>query len=266
MSKEGWIKIYRKLQDNKYWTSNEPFDKRSAWVDIVLSANHSEAEIIFNGQTLVIERGQFLTSVRQLSQQWCWGKDKVLRFLRALENDNMIHRKSTKSATLITVINYGVYQDGRDSYEDTDKDTHKDTDETPTGTPIRTQTRHRQGHLQATNKNEKNVKNENNEKNITPHSPPQAKCYFDDVDLDKTFKNFIDNRKKLKKPMTDNAVDLAIKKLYLLATDSSGIFNASTAIEILNQSILNGWAGLFELKDDRKSNQRKSEMDEWRDA
>jgi hypothetical protein len=42
--------------------------------------------------------------------------------------------------------------------------------------------------------------------------------------------------------MTDHAVDLLIKKLNGMTTD------VSEQIEILNQSIMNGWQGIFPLK------------------
>jgi hypothetical protein len=61
--------------------------------------------------------------------------------------------------------------------------------------------------------------------------------------LNKTFLEFIEFRKKNKSPMTDKAIDLAIKKLNGLSS------NINEQIEILNQSILNSWKGIFPLKD-----------------
>lgn len=54
---------------------------------------------------------------------------------------------------------------------------------------------------------------------------------------------FVEHRKKLKKPMTDYTKDLSFKKLMKL---SNG--DIETANKILEQSIENGWQGLFELK------------------
>lgn len=56
------------------------------------------------------------------------------------------------------------------------------------------------------------------------------------------FKEF---RKNIKAPMTDKAVDLLLSELNKLASDDE------TKIKILNQSILNGWKGVFALKDDK---------------
>lgn len=109
--KEGWIKTYRKIQDCWIWLDKEPFDKRSAWIDLLLTANHSDKKILFNGELMTVERGQILTSVRQLSSKWKWSNDKVLRFLRLIESDGMIKKQSDNFRTLLTIENYEVYQD-----------------------------------------------------------------------------------------------------------------------------------------------------------
>ena len=68
------------------------------------------------------------------------------------------------------------------------------------------------------------------------------KIYSDDENLNLAILSFIDFRKGIKKPMTDHAVDLLIKKLNGMTAD------VSEQIEILNQSIINGWQGIFPLK------------------
>ena len=121
---EGWILIHRKLQESRIWTApNQPFDKRSAWVDLLLLANHTDVETLFDYKPLTVKRGQYLTSVRRLAQRWSWSKDRTLKYLRLLESEQMIHRESNNQRTLITIVNYEFYQ-----YEqDTDKDTGMDT-------------------------------------------------------------------------------------------------------------------------------------------
>ena len=104
--KEGWIKTYRKIQDCWIWQIDKPFDERSAWIDLLLSANHKDVKIPFNGELILVERGQFITSVRKLSEKWKWNKDRVLKFLRLLEKDGMISKNSDRYRTLITIDNY----------------------------------------------------------------------------------------------------------------------------------------------------------------
>lgn len=111
MAEKGWIKLHRSLQDCWVWLADEPFDKRSAWVDLLLSANHKEVKMMFNGNLITIERGQILTSIRKLSEKWKWSYDKTRRFLQLIEKDGMVLKESDNFRTLITVVKYDVFQD-----------------------------------------------------------------------------------------------------------------------------------------------------------
>ena len=136
----GWIKIHRQIQNCLIW-DDKPFNMASAWIDLLLLANHEDKETIFDKKPILVKRGQRITSVRELSARWGWGKDKTLRFLRLLESEKMIVKESDSRRTLLTIVNYGIYQDC----------------ETENETVIRTLT----GQSQATNKNDKNDKNNN---------------------------------------------------------------------------------------------------------
>ena len=111
MADKGWIKTYRQILDCWLWTDKEPYDKRSAWMYLLLTANHSDKKIMFNGELIVVKRGQILTSIRTLAEKWKWSYDKTLRFLRLIESDGMIEKESDKFRTLITIVNYEVFQD-----------------------------------------------------------------------------------------------------------------------------------------------------------
>ena len=136
----GWIKIHRQIQNCLIW-DDKPFNMASAWIDLLLLANHEDKETIFDKKPILVKRGQRITSVRELSARWGWGKDKTLRFLRLLESEKMIVKESDSRRTLLTIVNYGIYQDCESENE----------------TVIRTLT----GQSQATNKNDKNDKNNN---------------------------------------------------------------------------------------------------------
>jgi hypothetical protein len=118
----------------------------AAFIDLVLMANHDDNEIFFDGELLTVKRGQMITSVRKLEYRWGWSKTKITRYLKILESKKMITRLSDKKKTVITLINYGKYQDMKDS-EKTVKNHLKDTEETQKNT-------------------NKNVKNDNNDKVI----------------------------------------------------------------------------------------------------
>ena len=114
----GWIKIHRQIQNCLIW-DDKPFNMASAWIDLLLLANHEDKETIFDKKPILIKRGQRITSVRELSARWGWGKDKTLRFLRLLEREKMIVKESDSRRTLLTIVNYGKYQDMRSTERNT---------------------------------------------------------------------------------------------------------------------------------------------------
>lgn len=70
--------------------------------------------------------------------------------------------------------------------------------------------------------------------------------YTDNGDLQKALMDFAKMRKTIKKPLTQRAMELLFDKLDKLTDDDN------TKIEILNQSIMNNWQGVFELKETKK--------------
>lgn len=66
--------------------------------------------------------------------------------------------------------------------------------------------------------------------------------YTSNTFLQDALKSFVEFRKKIKKPMTEKAISLLVGNLDKLASTDN------EKIEILEQSILNGWQGVFELK------------------
>lgn len=89
--------------------------------------------------------------------------------------------------------------------------------------------------------------------------------YYPDELLNNAFLEFIKMRVKIKKPLTDRAIELCMKKLEELSTpEYSDSMDNDLAIKILEQSIMNCWQGVFPLKEERKT--EKTELDKWRDA
>ena len=107
---EGWIKLYRNIQEHWLW-EDKPFSRGQAFVDLLLMANHKDNKILFNGELIEVKRGSRITSLRQLSETWGWSTKKTKKFLELLEKDNMITVKSDNKKTLVTIENYGVYQE-----------------------------------------------------------------------------------------------------------------------------------------------------------
>ena len=258
----GWIKLYRQLQDCWIWQRNEPFDYRSAWIDLLLSANHSDKKILFNGELITVKRGQILTSIRKLSAKWKWSVNKVYRFINLLEDDEMLQKESDKDRTLITIVNYSIFQcceyTNENSSENTNGNSDEYTSDTPTETPTNTPTEHKQECKEY--KNDKNEKNEKKEKkevtNVTKKKEP-AVYYPNDELLNNAFNEFLVMRNKIKRPIaTQQALTRMMNKIEKLSGGDNDL-----AIKILNQSTDHCWQDVYELKEGNWNSKGKGGID-----
>ena len=107
---EGWISLHRQLQEHWLWKSKEPFDKRSAWIDLLLMVNHQKEKIEFDKDFIEVERGQRITSLEKLAKRWKWSRHKVSDYLNQLEQDGMLVQVRDNKRTLISIENYDKYQ------------------------------------------------------------------------------------------------------------------------------------------------------------
>ena len=117
-----------------------------------------------------------------------------------------------------------------------------------------------------TNKNEKNIKNDKNEKNIKEKNIKKEteldlliQNNFNDEQLKNTIYEFIEMRKSIRKPITTKGLELIIKKLYQLST------NVDEQIEIINNSIMNNWQGIFPLKYNTYKKVKSGSFDDFKD-
>ena len=77
--------------------------------------------------------------------------------------------------------------------------------------------------------------------------------------LEKAFLNFIEHRKQLKKPVTKIQEQALKNKIWELSGQSENI-----AIKIIEQSIANGWQGIFKLKNENGKQQEERISDRIR--
>lgn len=147
MSKKGWIKLHRKIYDNWLWKNDKPFDKRAAWIDILLMVNHKKNKILFDNELIEVAPGERITSERKLSERWGWSRTKVRNFLKLLQDDDMLKVNKTTKKTTLKVVNYNKYQ-------------VRETTKRTTEVPEKDQASTRRVPGEDTNKNDKNDKND----------------------------------------------------------------------------------------------------------
>lgn len=108
--KTTFFTVDRKLLNDELWLA-EPFTKGQAWLDLIGRASYKDTD--------ELRRGEILTSERELAARWKWAPSKVHRFLKQLENAQMIKRSREWSSersrewSRLSLEKYGFYQDAR---------------------------------------------------------------------------------------------------------------------------------------------------------
>lgn len=220
---EGWIKLHRQMLENPIVMKDS--DHLAVWIYLLLNATHKEYPAMFKGEKITLKAGQLLTGRKAISTKLKIEETKVKRILTLFENDQQIARQRSNQNSLISILQWDSYQ------EDAQPNAQRMPNECPTD-----------AQRVPTNKNVKNVKNVIN-------------TYIEPSELNDALLSFIEFRKGIKKPMTDRAINLLIGKLKKLSN------NTAEQIEILEQSVVNGWTGIYPLKGDN-SNKQKPKIDE----
>ena len=158
----GWVALHRKIQDHWLW-DEKPFSKGHAWIDLILMANHEEKKVLLGNELIVVKVGETITSIENLKRRWGWSNTKVLAFLKLLESDGMLVKKSDTKKTLISIVNYDIYS----TYDEAENDA--ETPQKRYGNDTATMREH-------TNNNDNNDNNDNNSVGTPTLSEVMAVC------------------------------------------------------------------------------------------
>lgn len=246
---KGWICLHRQIKECDLLWDDKPFSRGQAWIDLLLMANHETKKMYFDSNLVEVQRGQRITSIRKLCEAWGWSNSKVTHFLNVLENEQMIVRKSDTKKTLITIVNYGKYNDIEE------KKRHRNDTEA-------TQKR--------TNNNDNNDNNENNNNPLTGEPGSPAYDFNKNSNLEnvryvlnkKTYEHweYIKDNQELwscikdwmeykdsRKPKNANHYTNEKSMITLLNkfVDNSKQYGVSEVVSLVNQSISNIYAGII---------------------
>lgn len=198
---QGWISLHRKIKEHWLWKTEKPFDKRSAWIDILLTVNHEDKKIVLGNEIIIVKRGEHITSEPKLAERWGWSRTKVRNFLDLLERDGMIeNKKENKKRTRIKVLNYNDYQD----YENNEKTRQEQ---------VENKTRTSREQDENINNNDNNDNNDNKENIYSQNKIPYEKIVDLYNSICKTLpqvKKLTDKRKRVLKTRWKKYNDLSI--------------------------------------------------------
>ncbi len=137
---KGYIKVYRDIRDHWLW-DQKPFSKGQAWIDLLMLVNHEDKRLKFDDEIVTCRRGMTITSLRKLSERWGWSPGKVDRFLKLLKSEIMIQEERNSRRTIISIVNYGDYQQSANTKQNThrtlaeqSRNTHGNKQDTKEGT------------------------------------------------------------------------------------------------------------------------------------
>ena len=105
---EGWIKLHRCLLRNPIVMKDA--DYLALWTYILLNATHKEYPKLFKGKKIMLQPGQLITGRKVLAAALKISESKVRRILNEFESDQQIDRQRSNKNTLITVLNWDLYQ------------------------------------------------------------------------------------------------------------------------------------------------------------
>ena len=226
----GWIKLWNKITHWEWYTNGNTF---RLFLHLLIRANYQDKK--WHG--IVIKRGQIVTSIKKLSEELRLSVQQTRTAISNLQSTKEITIETTNRYSLITVENYEKYQD---TTIENNKQDNKQVNKQPNKqiTSNLTTTKEERIKEDINNKKEKYKKEKSIDQLITELP----------IGLQGVFKDFIEMRKQLKAPVkTQRQFTLLANKL----NDLSG-GDTETGKRIIEQSIMNGWKSLYEVKEKKK--------------
>lgn len=141
----GFIKLNRRFFANILWKEARTFSRCEAWLDMIQSARFdawSQSKTVgVGGREVNLKRGQWVASLSFLSKRWGWKIMKVRTFLSYLKKEKMITVESVNGISVITLLNYDVYNcnDSEKTSDSTDDNTLNNIDIAQSISDLRTQ-------------------------------------------------------------------------------------------------------------------------------
>ena len=221
----GFVKLHRKMIEWGWYSDSIVKD---VFIHILMVAAWKDGTYLGHD----IKPGQAIIGRKKMAEELGFSEQQIRTALKKLESTGEISLFSTNKFTIATVENWEFYQccDDEGNQQITNKqptDNQQITNKQPTNNHI------------LRNKESKEGKESKKVKNIYKDLPPE---------LQGPLRDFIDMRKTIKSPLTDRAITMLLNKLNAL---SGG--DAEKAVRILNQSTMNCWKSVYELREESKN-------------
>ncbi|HIH7665739.1 TPA: DnaD domain protein [Staphylococcus aureus] len=189
----GWIKLHRKLLDSPIF-QNEKLFKVFAYC--LMKASHKDHTQLVGRRVVELEKGQFVFGRKRASEELRLKESIVRDYIKLLENLGTIVVKSDNKFSVITVVNWAIYQSMEEN-SDSKNDNKSTTNQQQMDN--KWTTNQQQINTNKNVKNGDNVKNGENEKKkvtafdffqdngfgfITPYNLDDLNYYLDSFEND----------------------------------------------------------------------------------
>ena len=125
MSDIGYIKLFRKVKNHRFWKQKRKFSRMEAWLDLLIEAAWKDHTIIVQDRTIHLRRGEVPHSNRTLAKRWGWSTGTVFRFILDLKAEHEADQRMDRGLRLLSIVNYDAYQSDA---EKVDQQTDQQTD------------------------------------------------------------------------------------------------------------------------------------------
>ncbi|WP_455438046.1 DUF4373 domain-containing protein [Hungatella hathewayi] len=85
----------------------------------------------------------------------------------------------------------------------------------------------------------------------------RERSFVSEENLNQAILRYIEHREQLKKPMTEDAISMLLAELMKLGSSTD------ERVEILNRSVMNGWVGIFPLKEREKDKGKGNQFQQF---
>jgi len=143
----GFIKLFRCIEDSFFWNDSQAVH---LWIQLLLSANHKDKEMLLSGEKVIIKSGHFVCSRNTLSLKTGINESKIQRILKVFESEQMIEQQMNSKYRMISISNWNKYQ-GSEQVNEQQVNSKRTADEQQMNT----------------NNNDKNEKNDKNKEKDT---------------------------------------------------------------------------------------------------
>lgn len=105
---DGWYKMHRKIIESPIF--NNPNALRM-WIWMLAKASHKQHSLMVGNQEVTLSPGEFVFGRAKAAAELSIPKSTAYDMLKSIEKMGMIRVKSGNKFSVVTIVNWGIYQD-----------------------------------------------------------------------------------------------------------------------------------------------------------